>query len=354
MYFGIGISQTDREAATVAQKWRCRPEGSNWGEFGPDDQLGRLNYLTEENTLKAAQEIKVGKRFCLSLPLDVPRTNATNARRHPPEFKSLVRNGEVNFNLPLGRGNPGETAVNSDDAVIIYNQHSTQWDAFAHKGSMFDANGDGEPEPVHYNGHSICDENGKPRFGEVGAWHLGIEHMARACVQGRGVLLNLKKHYGEQSHPVSFDDLMYILDSDGIQVERADILCVYTGYADLLLALGETVPEDLPRTRCSALDGRDEKLLRWIDDTGIAALASDNRAVEYEHGGLPQGVTSGAQLPIHELCLFKLGIHLGEMFYLSELAEWLSTNNRYRFFLSAPPLHLPGAVGSPANPIGTV
>ncbi len=35
-------------------RWKNRPEGSNWGEFGPDDQLGRLNYLTPEKTRHAA------------------------------------------------------------------------------------------------------------------------------------------------------------------------------------------------------------------------------------------------------------------------------------------------------------
>ncbi|MEC9185101.1 MAG: cyclase family protein, partial [Pseudomonadota bacterium] len=39
----------------MSQRWKNRPPGSNWGEFGSDDQLGRLNYLTEENTVKAAQ-----------------------------------------------------------------------------------------------------------------------------------------------------------------------------------------------------------------------------------------------------------------------------------------------------------
>ncbi len=39
----------------MAQKWKNRPPGSNWGEFGPDDQLGRLNYLTEENALSAGE-----------------------------------------------------------------------------------------------------------------------------------------------------------------------------------------------------------------------------------------------------------------------------------------------------------
>lgn len=83
-------------------------------------------------------------------------------------------------------------------------------------------------------------------------------------------------------------------------------------------------------------------------------LVSDNRAVEFEHGARAEGVARGPGLPIHELCLFKLGIHLGEMWYFTEIAEWLAANNRYRFFITAPPLHLPGAVGSPANPIGTV
>ena len=32
----------------MAQRWKHRPEGSNWGDFGPDDQLGRLNLLTPE------------------------------------------------------------------------------------------------------------------------------------------------------------------------------------------------------------------------------------------------------------------------------------------------------------------
>ena len=178
--------------------------------------------------------------------------------------------------------------------------------------------------------------------------------MAQHCVQGRGVLLNMKKHFGEESHPVSYDDVMRMLEADGIEIEKGDIVCCYTGYADKLIELGCDVPPDLPRTHCPAFDGFDQKLLQWIDDSGMSVLVSDNRAVEYEHGGLPEGMGRGPALPIHEHCLFKLGIHLGEMWYFTEIAEWFAANNRYRFFLTAPPLFLPGAVGSPANPVGTV
>ena len=59
-------------------------------------------------------------------------------------------------------------------------------------------------------------------------------------------------------------------------------------------------------------------------------------------------------MPLHEHCLFKNGIHLGEMFYFSELARWLREHKRSRFLLTAPPLRLPGAVGSPSTAIATV
>ena len=53
----------------MTQRWKNRPDGSNWGEFGPDDQKGRLNLLTPERVVRAVREVKTGERFCLSLPL---------------------------------------------------------------------------------------------------------------------------------------------------------------------------------------------------------------------------------------------------------------------------------------------
>jgi hypothetical protein len=62
----------------------------------------------------------------------------------------------------------------------------------------------------------------------------------------------------------------------------------------------------------------------------------------------------GPLLPLHELSLVKLGIHLGELWHLTPLADWLRDHGRSRFLLTAPPLRLPGAVGSPASPVATV
>jgi len=62
----------------------------------------------------------------------------------------------------------------------------------------------------------------------------------------------------------------------------------------------------------------------------------------------------GTSLPLHELCLFKPGVHLGELWLLAELARWLKVTGRSRFLLTAPPPRLTGAVGSPVTPIATV
>ena len=134
-------------------RWRRRPEGSNWGDFGPDDQLGRLNLITPETVKAAAREIIEGLSFCLSLPLDYPGGNALNSKRFPPSFKPTSAEGVDTYNYRVAAVSPGHTDVVSDDVVLLYTQYSTQWDSFAHVGGTFDADGDGVAESVYYNGY---------------------------------------------------------------------------------------------------------------------------------------------------------------------------------------------------------
>ena len=100
------------------------------------------------------------------------------------------------------------------------------------------------------------------------------------------------------------------------------------------------------------LDGRDRRLLDWVTDSGLSVLIADNYAVEAHPALSHPGCC--AVLPLHEHCLFKLGVHLGEIWHLTPLAEWLRAHGRNRFLLTAPPLRLPGAVGSPVTPVATV
>ena len=50
----------------------------------------------------------------------------------------------------------------------------------------------------------------------------------------------------------------------------------------------------------------------------------------------------------------KLGIPLGEIWWLGDLAAYFAETGRNACLLTAPPLRLPGAVGSPATPVATV
>ncbi|HET8608881.1 MAG TPA: cyclase family protein [Burkholderiales bacterium] len=344
------------------QRWTQRPEGSNWGDFGADDQRGRLNFLTPEKVLQGISEVRTGLTFCLSLPLDYPGGNLLNQRRHPPHMHAVLRNGRPYYNYRWNVEQPGLTDVSSDEAVLLYSQYSTQWDSLAHVGSRFDADGDGVAEAVYYNGYRGDKHvmgppqetvDGKPVVEPVCARALGIENMAATGVQGRGVLVDLHSRCGRERRAVGYDMLMRIMEDDDVVIEKGDMLCVHTGFAQMLLDMKKDPDPALLHSSCAVLDGHDNRLLRWIDDSGIAVLISDNHAVEARPQQFPQNY-NGPALPLHEHCLFKLGIHLGELWYLTELAGWLRTNKRSRFLLTAPPLRLPGAVGSPVTPVATV
>ena len=339
----------------MSKRWKIRPHGSNWGDFGPDDQLGRLNLLNEARVLTAVKEVRTGRNFCLSMPLNLPGGNAINPSRLPPELKPVIREGRIAFDGPARRDNPMQTDLLCDDAMLIHSQYSTQWDSFAHIGAMFDADSDGTPEHVYYNGFKVVsEETGEGLYGDIGAVNLGIQNMAESCVQGRGVMIDLRAHYGNERRAVGYDELMAIMKKDKVEVAEGDLVCFHTGFADCIVEEAKTANPEPVGAVCTVLNGDDSRLLNWISESGLAALISDNVAVEQSSSVAREMTTPGPVLPLHEHCLFKIGVPLGELWHLSELAAWLRENQRTRFLLTAPPLRMPGAVGSPATPVATV
>jgi kynurenine formamidase len=262
---------------------------------------------------------------------------------------------------------PGLTDVINDDMVLLHLQYSSQWDTLAHVGALFDANGDGVPEPLFYNGFSgKVDMFGPTDRKEAGAIpgtfveakttsgtnKLGVENLAKKGLQGRGVMIDLFAHFGRRKHAVTYDDLMRVMAADGIKVEPGDFVCLRTGFDEVIFEQKGNPTHEAMHNTCTGLDGTDTKLHQWITESKLVALISDNYAVEVHNAPLKPGQC--AALPLHQHCLFKTGVNLGEIWRLSELADWLRSNNRSRFLMTAPPLNLPGAVGSPANAIATV
>ena len=63
-------------------RWKIKPAGSTWGDFGPDDQLGRLNLVTPEKVKQGVAEVREGK---LVLPLDAARLSGRQHSQPAPQ-----------------------------------------------------------------------------------------------------------------------------------------------------------------------------------------------------------------------------------------------------------------------------
>lgn len=123
--------------------------------------------------------------------------------------------------------------------------------------------------------------------------------------------------FGRKRVNIDYDFLMEIFKKDKVCVESGDMVCLHTGFADMLLEMNKVPDGHLLENSCAVLEGRDPKLLQWITDSGLIALIADNYAVEAHPASHKPGACA-------------------------------------TFLLTAPPLRLPGAIGSPATPIATV
>ena len=101
----------------------------------------------------------------------------------------------------------------------------------------------------------------------------GIEQLAASCVQGRGVLVDLRGAGEGPLAAVGYDALMRAMAAQGAEAGEGDFLCIYTGYADILLRDGAEASE-AELGACPGLDGKDRALLDWIDRSGIAAICA--------------------------------------------------------------------------------
>jgi kynurenine formamidase len=89
----------------------------------------------------------------------------------------------------------------------------------------------------------------------------------------------------------------------------------------------------------------------WMHERDIAAVASDNPAVEVIEFSSPQTQIYGVYFPFHILCLRDMGMMLGELWDFDNLAKDCAEDGVYEFLLAAPPLNISGALGSPVNPV---
>jgi kynurenine formamidase len=310
---------------------RAIAEGcSNWGRWGPDDELGTLNHITPQDRIAASRLVKSGRTFSLAIPLDENGPQTGGFGRFNP-IHLMIRDGNAAVTDTVVRdfyGGRDRWIRGTDDILILPLQSGTQWDALGH--IVF--------EKRLYNGYPAT------MVGSKGALKNDIA-AARDRVVGRGVLLDLPRSQGREwldpGEPIHAADLERCAEAEGVTIGRGDIVLVRTGQIGQCRNTGSWGTYAGGAAPGLALDAAP-----WIHGREIAAVAGDTWGLEV----LPNETEDVFQ-PLHIILIVHAGLLIGEIFDLEALAEDCARDGRYEFLFSAPPLPITGAVGSPVNPI---
>jgi kynurenine formamidase len=309
-----------------------RPEpltGTAWGLWGSADRLGTLNHLTPERVLVAKESMRTGEVVPLNLSL---------TEFDPP---IIAHRGSIEHTVF------GLNEFHRDDRIDnFFLQASTQLDGLRHFG---------HPDRGFYNSVD-------PRDLVEGNPELGIQAVAQRGIAGRGVLVDVGAYRNAIGRPIDqtrneqipVADLDAALDWQGSEIAPGDILMIRTGW---LHHVRNSVRSD--GVLQSPGLSQTEETAAWLWDRRVALAASDNIALEaWPATGSHLTVhaeTSGAMPPsshsgmLHRILIPLLGLTIGELWALDDLASACAARSRYDVFVTAQPLNLLGGVGSPAN-----
>ncbi|WP_188052349.1 cyclase family protein [Aureimonas fodinaquatilis] len=296
---------------------------SNWGRWGPEDQIGTLNLVEPHHIAEAAKLAKTGRVFALGIPLDSngPQNGLFGGRFNP--IHQMLATG-----TDAVAGNQDWNKLRyADDTLNLCVQGATHWDALGH---IF-------YEDKAYNGHDA------KKIDSRGLSVLGIEHSKNKMV-GRGVLLDIARFRGVDSlqdgESISNDELDACAEKQGVTIGRGDFVIIRTGHMERCLEQGEWggyAGGDAPGVKFENC--------YWCHEKEIAAICSDTWGVEVR----PNETTEINQ-PWHWVVIPAMGLCMGEIFYLKDLADDCAKDGIYEFFFCGPPLIISGGTGSPINP----
>jgi kynurenine formamidase len=309
---------------------------SNWGRWGPDDQIGTLNLIDEAARRRGVAAVRDGAAFALGLPLSAEegiQAGFVKGRVNPTRTMVCV-------NEPLS-ADP-EWIASSEDVVTLATQCATHWDGLAHVSY-----GAGPEGGRLYNGFPAS------AVTEDGAGKLGV-HLVRTLVS-RGVLLDIPRVKGQQildpGYPITPDDLDAACQLGGLTMAPGDVVLVRTGQPVHLAlegrpGLGGAEPVRDLVAYTWPTPGLTVATAAWFHDHDVAAVATDTMVLE-----VYPCEDKDLYLPVHLLHLVEMGMTQGQNWFLDELADACAADGRYDFLLDATPLPFTHALGSPVNPV---
>jgi kynurenine formamidase len=293
---------------TKADVDRWMTELSNWGRWGKDDQIGAINLITAAKRKQAAALVKEG--VSVSLAHDIEKERAADN----PQPYTHTMNVVSNYAL--------------DSLSVSYHGYAhTHLDALCHvfyQGKM-------------YNGFAQTEVTQK------GCDKLSIHNLKQGLFT-RGILMDIPRLKGvpflEPGTAIYPEDLEAWEKKAGVKVSSGDVIFIRTGRWARRAAKG-------PWSVSTNSAGLHASCAKWLKQRDVAVIGSDVAS-----DVIPSGV-EGVTLPIHQMVLVALGVHIFDNCDLEALSEAAARRNRWEFLLTAAPLAVTGGTGSPLNPIAT-
>jgi kynurenine formamidase len=282
---------------------------SNWGRWGPEDEIGTANLFTPEAIVRAARLVRSGRIYNLSVPLG-PNTPTHPIRPAPQHHVRFVPDAEGG----VGYG---------EDTLVLSTHSGTHVDALSHfwvDGEMFNR------QPAE-------------RVTAFGAGANSIERVPP--IWTRGVLLDVAAARGvEHLQPgevVTPDELERCCELQGVVCERGDAVLIRTGWH-------RTHAAD-PARWAAGKPGLGGAAIAWLIERDAAVLGIDTSAAEPDPPDPADGPAGMAVA--HLTFLHRHGGYLIETLDLEELGR----DRVHEFLFVAAPLRIAGGLGSPLTPL---
>jgi kynurenine formamidase len=145
----------------------------------------------------------------------------------------------------------------------------------------------------------------------------------------------------DDGYGISNAELDEVAAAQKVEIRKGDFVIIRTGQMERCLSEGKWggyAGGDAPGVKFENC--------YWCQEKEIAAICSDTWGVEVR-----PNETTEANQPWHWVVIPTMGLTMGEIFYVKELAEDCAADGVYEFFFTGPPLVITGGTGSMINPL---
>ncbi|MCC7105093.1 MAG: cyclase family protein [Chloroflexi bacterium] len=287
---------------------------SNWGRWGPEDELGTLNLIAPEKRLAAFQSVREGFSVGCARPIMHEGAGAADVLWQPLHF--MLRSGE----------NDASTGAADFVGFAFHGLTVSHVDTLAHQFL-------GEHM---YNGREKSTTTT-----EQGAVACSVETMKDGLIT-RGVLFDIprlkNKPYLEAGEAVFPEDLEEAEAAQGVKIGEGDALLLRTGWYKRRLEQG-------PWHIWGERPGLHAATIPWLHERGVSMVAGD---------AAQDAVPSGYErfpMPLHNIAMTMMGLCLFDNLQFEDLAPECERRKRWEVLFIAAPLRIRHGTGSPTTPL---